>query len=177
MSFYTESVTFLIPADIPTATYTIEFQGATTKHSNSTWCYKVSVNGNPGLSHWVLGAFELIREYLDDKILLVTRNGIRIEKGSGYETGSFDGVFGIKFETGLQESESPVTYCITLKGIYEIISVDVAVKGETVLFQKAEDALCGPSCNIVETPKTITDFLESVSLQETCLANINNASR
>jgi hypothetical protein len=177
MSLYPESVTFLIPDDIPTASYTIEFQGATIKHSNSTWCYKVSIFGEPGLNYWVLGAFELFQEYPDDKILLVTRNGIRLEKGSGYETGSFHGVSGIKFETRAQESESPVTYCITLKGVYEIIPVDIAVKGESVPFRKTDKSLCGPSCNIVEPQQTLTELLESVSFQETCLAQINNLAR
>jgi len=177
MSLYPESVTFLIPADIPTASYTIEFLGATIKHSNSTWCYKVSINGEPGLSDWVLGAFELFQEYLDDKILFVTRNGIRLEKGSGYQTGSFHGVSGIKFDTDILESESPVTYCITLKGVYEIISVDIAVKGESVPVQKSDESICGPSCNIIEPQQTLTDLLDFVSFQETCLAQINNSAR
>lgn len=173
-----QSVTFPVPAIDPTVTYTITFQGMTVDECNSTWCYIVSVAGAPGLSHWVLGVFELCPELLTDKLLLVTRNGIKLEENTGYELGTSDGVYGIKFEVGVEAEESPVTYCITLEGVYALTSVDVAVKGGPTPAQKKEDALCGPSCEAVElcsTCQAVTDLLESIALQEASLAHIINA--
>ncbi len=173
-----QSVSFLVPEINPTANYTITFQGITVEECNSSWCYSVSVVGNPGLSHWVLGVFELCPELLTEKLLSVTRNGVELEEGTGYEPGTSDGVFGIKFEVGLEAEESLVTYCITLEGVYEKTSVDVAVKGGRTPAQKKEDALCGPSCEVVEmcsTCQAATDLLESIALQEAGLAHIINA--
>jgi hypothetical protein len=173
-----QSVTFLVPENSPTATYTITFQGVTVEDCTSKWCYNVSVTGAPGLSHWVLGVFESCQELLSDKLLLVTRDGVELEEGTGYVLGTSDGVFGIKFEVGVEGGESAV-YCITLQGVYEPTAVDVAVKGGPTPAQKEEDALCGPSCVAIPcevTPcQAIVDLLESVALQEAGLAHIINA--
>jgi hypothetical protein len=178
MSDCPQSVTFLVPENTPTATYTITFQDVTVKDCNSTWCYIVSVTGAPGLSHWVLGVFESCQELLSEKLLLVTRNGDELEEGIGYEIGTSDGVFGIKFEVGVEGGQSAI-YCITLQGIYEPTAVDVAVKGGNNPAQKEEDALCGASCVVIPckvTPcQAITDLLESIALQETGLSHIINA--
>ena len=178
MSDCPQSVTFLVPEIAPTATYTITFQGVTVEDCNSTWCYIVSVTGAPGLSHWVLGVFESCQELLSDKLLLVTRDGVELQEGIGYELGTSDGVFGIKFEVGVEGGERAV-YCITLKGVYEPTAVDVAVKGGNNPAQKEEDALCGPSCVVIPCEATpcqaIVDLLESVALQEAGLAHIINA--
>jgi hypothetical protein len=173
-----QSVTFLVPENTPTATYTITFQGVTVEDCNSKWCYNVSVTGAPGLSHWVLGVFESCQELLSDKLLLVTRGDDELQKGIGYVLGTSDGVFGIKFEVGVEGGESAV-YCITLQGVYEPTAVDVAVKGGPTPAQKEEDALCGPSCVVVPckvTPcQAIVDLLESIALQEAGLTHIINA--
>lgn len=171
------SVTFLVPATNPTAIYIITFQGITINNGNSTWCYSVSVMGAPGLSHWVLGVFESCLELLSEKLLSVTRNGVNLIENISYEIGTSDGVNGVKFEVGVDAGESPALYCITLKGVYEKTSVDVAVKGGPTEAQRKEDALCGPSCEVVETQpcQTITDLLESIALQEASLAHIINA--
>ncbi len=168
------SVTFLVPEDNPTATYIIEFAGVTTANGSSTWCYRVSVNGAPGLSHWVLGVFEGCQELLAERLISVTRNGVELEEDVGYELGTSDGVSGIKFEVGAEAGEGPVSYCITLQGEYETTSVDVAVKGGPTPAQMLEDALCGPSCEAIQ-PEPVGDLLESIALQQAGLAHIINA--
>ena len=171
-----QSVTFLVPEAAPTATYTITFQGVTVQNNNSTWCYSVVVTGSPGLSHWVLGVFELCQELLEEKLLSVTRNGVELEENTGYVLGLSDGVFGVKFEVGTEAEESPVEYCITLEGIYKKTAVDVAVKGGPTPAQRIEDALCGPSCEAIDPREFIlNNLLESIALEETALAHLINA--
>ncbi|MDP4133257.1 MAG: hypothetical protein Q8882_04505 [Bacillota bacterium] len=176
-----QSVTFVVPEANPTATYTINFQGTTIENGNSTWCYSVSVAGHPGLSHWNLGVFEECQNLLRENLISVTRNGVKLQEGTGYELGTHDGVSGLKFEVGVEEDESPVLYCITLKGVYEKTSVDVAVKGGPTPAQKIQDAICGPSCKSIKPPtpptpcQAITDLMESIALQDAGLAHILNA--
>jgi len=173
MAICPQSVTFFVP---PTATYIITFQGVTVQDNNSIWCYSVSVTGNPGLSHWVLGVFELCPELLEEKLISVTRNDVELEENTGYVLGTSDGVFGVKFEIGVEAEESPVLYCITLEGVYEKTAVDVAVKGGPTAAQKAEEALCGPSCELARTQEqALTDLLESIALEEAALAHLLNA--
>lgn len=170
-----QNVSFLVPANAPTATYTIAYQGMTVTNCNSTWCYSVSVTGKPGLSHWVLGVFEICQELLGERLISVERNGVTLEEDTGYVLGTSDGVNGIKFEVGVEADESPVQYCITLRGVYEATSVDVAVKGGPTPAQKTEDAICGPSCDIKQPCQAIIDLLESIALQEAGIAHIINA--
>jgi len=144
MAFCPKTVTFAVPFNNPTATYIIEFKGVTVENGNSTWCYDVTVIGNPGLSHWDLGVFKECKELLEEKLISVKRNGVELVKNIGYEIGEYDGVYGIKFEIGVEDKESPVTYCITLKGIYEATAVDVAVKGGPTTAQKKERCLMWP---------------------------------
>lgn len=170
-----QSVTFLIPPDQPTAVYTINFEGVTVENGNSKWCYSVSVTGNPGLSNWILGAFELCEELLEQKLISVTRNGVELVKNVQYEIGNFVGFFGIKFDVGVEKEESPVLYCITLEGVYEPTTVDAAAKGGPTPTQVIKDAICGPSCQVVPEKLPVADLLESIALQEAGLAHIINA--
>ncbi len=108
--------------------------------------------------------------------MTVTRNDVELEENIGYEVGTSDGVFGVKFEVGVDAEESPVQYCIKLEGVYKRTSVDVAVKGGHTPAQKMEDALCGPSCEVVDPREVIiNDLLESIALEETALAHLINA--
>lgn len=170
-----QSVTFLIPPDQPTAVYTINFVGVTVENGNSKWCYSVSVEGNPGLSNWILGAFEFCEELLEKKLISVTRNGVELIKNVEYEVGNFLGFYGIKFDVGVEKEESPVLYCITLEGNYKPTAVDAAAKGGPTPAQVKEDAICGPSCNFAPEKVSVADLLESIALQEAGLAHIINA--
>ncbi|MGI6307078.1 MAG: hypothetical protein ACOX1X_00425 [Dethiobacteria bacterium] len=123
----------------------------------------------------MLGVFETCQELLRERLISVERNGIKLEEDIGYELGTSDGVNGIKFEVGVEAAESPVLYCITLRGVYETTSVDVAVKGGPTPAQRKEDAICGPSCEIRKPCQAIIDLLESTALQEAGLAHIINA--
>lgn len=176
MDICPQDVEFLVPVDEPTATYNIIFEGRTIQNNNSTWCYSVSVTGAPGLSHWVLGVFELCSELLEEKLLAVTRNGVELQKNVNFIIGNSDGVSGIKFEVGTEADESPVQYCITLDGVYTSTPVDVAVKGGPTPAQKIDDALCGPSCEAINpTEIIINDLLESIALEETSISHLINA--
>ncbi|WDC83724.1 hypothetical protein PL321_14355 [Caloramator sp. mosi_1] len=170
-----QSVTFLVPPEQPTAVYTINFDGVKVENGNSIWCYSVSVAGNPGLSNWILGAFEACEELLEEKLISVTRNGVELIKDVEYEIGNFLGFFGIKFDVGVEKEESPVLYCITLEGIYKSTEVDVAAKGGPTPAQVKEKAICGPSCEVVPKTLPIGDLIESIALQEAGLAHIINA--
>lgn len=177
------TATFLVPEINPTATYTINFLGVTVDDNNSIWCYRVSVTGNPGLSHWSLGVFEECPELLYEKVISVTKDGVELQEGTEYELGLKDGVFGIKFDVGVEGGTSSV-YCVKLEGNYKPTAVDVAVKGGNNPAQKQEDAICGPSCELADDGNNgnngdgcniITDLLESIALQEAGLAHILNA--
>ncbi len=169
MALCPDTVSFLVGM----ATYTITFISVVYASGNSVWCYRVTVTGSPGLSHWVLGMFELCPELLAQKVLSVTRNGVPLLPGTEYELGTSDGVTGIKFEVGVEASQSPVQYCVTLEGEYTATAVDVAVKGGPGAAQKQVDALCGPSCTLRED--SINQLLESVALEEAALAHLVNA--
>lgn len=157
------------------AVYKIFFQGVTVQNGNSTWCYNVDVTGDPALSHWVVGVFELCPEQLEEKVLSVTRGGVELQPNQ-FELGLSDGVFGVKFDVGTSKEESPVEYCITLKGVFLPTAVDVAVKGGPAPAQRKEDALCGPSCVEVDPQQmTLNRLLESIALEETALAHLINA--
>ena len=168
-------VIFHVPPISPTAVYTIEFLGVTVTSCRSVWCYRVTVSGAPGLSHWVLGALETCQELLQQKLLSVTRNGQELEEGTGYELGTKDGVSGIKFEVGVEADQSPVLYCIELDGVFLPTAVDVAVKGGPTSAQKATKTICGPACEDSGRCQALRDLLESIALQQAGLAHIINA--
>lgn len=157
------------------AVYKIYFQSITIENGISTWCYKVAVTGVPALSHWNIGAFELCPEKLNEKFLSASRDGVQLQPDQ-FEIGLHDGVYGIKFEIGVDESESPVEYCIRLKGVFQPTAVDVAVKGGPMPAFKKEKALCGPSCIEIEPQQmSLNRLLESIALEETALAHLINA--
>ncbi|MFW6288123.1 MAG: hypothetical protein ACOC2J_05165, partial [bacterium] len=126
-----QSVEFTVtnPVNNNTATYTISFVEVNYTDTTSTWCYDVSVEGDPALSHWVLGFCpEPVAE-----VISASRNDIELDPDGDdaeYETpGPFNDIPGIKFEVGVADNEETVRYCVTLDERYDIAAVDVGVKG------------------------------------------------
>lgn len=117
------------------------------------FCYRLTLNeNNPDLTYWLLGICENI-ESDDISSVSVSINGIPVTPS--YEITTVNGVYGLKFNHGLEDKEDFMDVCVTFNTAFEIgpnSVVAVTEQGcQDPVFRKEED-LCGPFCGI--TPPT-----------------------
>ncbi|NMB24354.1 MAG: hypothetical protein GX986_02365 [Firmicutes bacterium] len=122
------------------ATYAITLASVQQIGANQRWCYSVSVQGNPALSHWVL---ELCNP--PPMVTSVTRNGVAIPFSVGPQA-DLGGEIGIKFDAGTSQSDGVVLYCFEVVGHFDQVLRDVAGKGGPAPATVNQDCQPGPAC-------------------------------
>lgn len=122
------------------AIYTITLESVQQIGANQRWCYSVSVQGEPALSHWVL---ELCNP--PPMVTSVTRNGIPIPF-SVQPQADLGGETGIKFDVGASQSDGVVLYCFEVVGHFDQVLRDVAAKGGPAPATVNVDCQLGPAC-------------------------------
>ncbi|MDZ7764618.1 MAG: SdrD B-like domain-containing protein [Melioribacteraceae bacterium] len=130
--------------------FKFEFDGVVNNgDGTSTWTYTVTGLGTAphSLSHWVLGLCE------DHTVLSST-----VEYEVGSNTGGLGtGIYGVKWEKGINKNGGTQTFSFTLDGVYEVELVDVAFKASTDNFYCT---ILGPSCDETEDcTSKIGDFI------------------
>ena len=128
------------PVTGQTAIYRIEFDSVQTIGPLQRWCYRVSVQGNPALSHWVI-------ELCDPPpmVAAVTRNGVPIPFNVGPQA-DLGGQIGLKFDAGTTQADGVVLYCFDVIGQFGQVSRDVAAKGGPGPAVLNPDCQLGPAC-------------------------------
>ncbi|NMB12939.1 MAG: hypothetical protein GX977_11735 [Firmicutes bacterium] len=123
-----------------TAIYHIVFASVQQLGPIQRWCYRVSVQGDPALSHWVL---ELCNP--PPMVTQVTRNGIPIPFNVGPQA-DLGGQSGLKFDAGTTQADGVVLYCFDVMGQFDQVLRDVAAKGGPAPATVNPDCQLGPAC-------------------------------
>ncbi|MDY0341319.1 MAG: lamin tail domain-containing protein, partial [Coriobacteriia bacterium] len=113
--------------------YTVTFLGATFDGTNTTFRYRVCSNGDPAISHWVLGLPESCATCTD---VVATSHAYECNRDPTTR------LFGVKFEQGFNDGCRD--YWVTLRGYWPTGHTQVAVKAgqEKCYYQQVE----GPAC-------------------------------
>ncbi|QAA76587.1 MAG: hypothetical protein BIP78_0821 [Candidatus Bipolaricaulis sibiricus] len=122
--------------------YTVTFLGATFDGTNTTFRYRVCSNGNPAISHWVMGLPGGCSTCAD--VVSAGRVGSSSVTWS-CGTDPTTGVFGVKFDFGFTSVGQCEEFWITLRGYWPTGYTTAAVKaGSGNCFYQVEGPACPP---------------------------------